>query len=157
MLPFPLTTATWPSCLWSLMIKILQSLPGSRLRFCKSRTLRRHQPMIGSCCVGCFCHKECRYKRVNLKEKKSKRYCSPSPRKGECCERRHRGAGRVGERTAEGGGLGLGPVGGDAGRGGTTIQQAMFICTPFEGNTIIRVRYSYYIKRVETVMRTRYE
>ena len=48
--------------------------------------------------------------------------------------RRHRAAGIVGERTAEGGGLGLGPAGSNAGVVDTTIQQAVTICTPFEGN-----------------------
>ena len=61
--------------------------------------------------------------------------------------RRHRGAGRVGEWTAEGSRLGLRPAGSDAGAADTTIQQAIVICMPFEGNIIIRVRYSYYITR----------
>ena len=57
--------------------------------------------------------------------------------------RRHRGAERVGERDKEGSGLRLGLAGSDSGAVDTTIQQAMVICTPFEGNITIRVRYSY--------------
>ena len=57
--------------------------------------------------------------------------------------RRHRAAGRVGERTAEGSGLGLGPSGSDTDAMDTTIQPAMVICTLFEGNLTTRVMYPF--------------
>ena len=50
----------------------------------------------------------------------------------------HWATGRVGERAAEGSGLGLRPAGSDAGAVNTTSQQAMVICTPFEGNITVR-------------------
>ena len=53
--------------------------------------------------------------------------------------RRHETAGRVGERTTEGSGLGLGPAGGDAGAMDTTIKQVMVICTLFEDTLTTRV------------------
>ena len=68
---------------------------------------------------------------------------------------RHRGAGRVGERTAQGSGLGLEPAGSDPGAVDTTTEQSMVICTPFKGDKIMRARYSY-INGVETVMWTIY-
>ena len=60
-------------------------------------------------------------KRVDITESQGK-----SPR--------YLAAWRVGERTAEGSRLGLGPAGSDAGAVDTTMQQAMVLCTLFEGN-----------------------
>ena len=76
------------------------------------------------------------YKESNLEKKRVVAIILATPVLRE--SRRHLAAGKVGDRTAEGTGLALGPARGVAGAVDTTSQQAMVVCTPFEGNISVR-------------------
>ena len=87
--------------------------------------LRLLQLLFLTCCVACFGTKS-----IDITESQRE-------------SRRHQAAGRVGERTTEGSGLGLGPAGSNAGAMDSAIKQVVVICTLLEDNLTTRVRYPF--------------